>query len=168
MPKKRRLTRNIFLALFLVLVIMQFMQPKKNLGGDQSKHISTLYATPAEVKSILAVACDDCHSNYTKYPWYGYTQPVAWWLDGHINDGKRHLNFSEFAGYRPAKQFHKLEEVEELVGTGDMPLESYTKMHHEAKLSQEQKTALINWTIAVREQMRAQYPPDSLVMPKRR
>ena len=165
MPQKRKLTRNIFLSLFLVLVIIQFMQPKKNLGGDQSRHISTQYGTPLEVRAILASACDDCHSNYTKYPWYGYIQPIAWWLDGHINDGKRHLNFSEFAAYRPARQFHKMEEIEELVGTGEMPLGYYTKMHGEAKLSQEQKNAIVNWTIAVREQMKSMYPPDSLVMP---
>ena len=25
---------------------------------------------PADVKSILAKACNDCHSNNTRYPWY--------------------------------------------------------------------------------------------------
>ena len=46
---------------------------------------------PADVKTILAKACNDCHSNNTRYPWYANIQPVDWWLNKHVKTEKREL-----------------------------------------------------------------------------
>ena len=40
---------------------------------------------------------------------------------------------------------HKMEEIVEQVKEGEMPLESYTWMHKEANLTQEEKEILTNW-----------------------
>jgi hypothetical protein len=68
-----------------------------------------------------------------------------------------------------AIQNHKLGEVIETVDEGEMPLPSYTYLglHPEAKLSEAQKTVLINWARAQMDSIKANYPADSLVMPKR-
>ncbi len=87
---------------------------------------------------------------------------MAWWLDDHIREGKHDLNFSEFASYRIGKQYRKLEEVIDLVKKGDMPLQSYTIVHTDAKLTREEKVLLTSWTDALRDTIRAKYPPDSL------
>jgi hypothetical protein len=122
-----------------------------------------LYPIPGDVKTILVKACNDCHSNNTTYPWYSQIQPVAWWLDDHIQEGKKHLNISEFASYRLRKQYHKMEEVEEMLADGAMPLESYTYIHKDAKLTKEEKDKVIAWSKAIRDTMEAKYPMDSLV-----
>ncbi|MBZ4152212.1 heme-binding domain-containing protein, partial [Escherichia fergusonii] len=83
-----------------LFVAAQAFRPAKNNSNDTSKDISKSYVVPENVKAILAKACNDCHSNNTKYPWYAEIQPVAWWLNDHIQDGKKHLNFNEFDGYR--------------------------------------------------------------------
>ncbi len=64
------------------------------------------------------------------------------------------------------KQYHKLEEVEEMVQQGEMPLSSYTIIHTKAKLSSDQKALLVEWTKSLRTAMEAKYPIDSLVKPK--
>jgi hypothetical protein len=66
-------------------------------------------------------------------------------LQNHIQDGRKHLNFSTFATYEPKKQAHKLEEAAEMVEKGEMPMESYLIMHSEAKLSAEQKAQLVKY-----------------------
>lgn len=168
MANRKKIFRTVLWSLLAVFIIIQLFRPEKNNSGDSGNDISTVFPVPDRVKVLLDAACNDCHSNTTKYPWYSYIQPVAWWLDGHIRDGKKRLNLSEFAAYRPNRQFHKLEEIDELVSEKEMPLESYTWAHADAKLSDDQRQVLINWTKDLRDSMRANYPADSLVMPKRK
>ena len=160
--------KKVLLALLVVFLILQAFRPEKNLSGNKENDIITLYTVPAEVDQILVKACNDCHSNKTEYPWYAEVQPVAWWLDDHVKDGKKHLNFNEFGSYRLAKQYHKLEEVIDEVKEGEMPLESYTVVHRNANLTMEEKNILVNWSMAVRDTMKARYPADSLIMKKKK
>jgi hypothetical protein len=101
---------------------------------------------------------------------YANVQPVAWWLDSHVTDGKKHLNFSEFTNRPIAIQNHKWEEIIEMLEKKEMPLESYTYLglHSEADLTDDQREAVINWAKSQMEYLKANYPADSLVMPKRK
>lgn len=160
--------KKILLVLLVIFLVMQAFRPEKNVSGQKNNAIATLYPVPDNVNQILVKACNDCHSNTTVYPWYAEIQPVAWWLDDHVKDGKKHLNFDEFSTYRLAKQFHKLEEVFDEVKGGEMPLESYTVVHRDAKLTTEEKNILLDWSTAVRDTMKARYPADSLIMKKKK
>lgn len=142
MPKK------ILLLLLTVFIIIQFIRPAKNQSGDTSKDISTLYTIPADVRQILKTSCYDCHSNHTEYKWYDEIQPVRWWVEHHIKEGKAELNFSEFASYPEKKRLHKLEEIGDVVNNDEMPLASYTFVHRDAKLTAEQKEKIAEWAYA--------------------
>lgn len=159
----KTILKRFFQLLLLALIVIQFFRPAKNKSEDISKNdITTLYAVPQDVQHILKTSCFDCHSNNTVYPWYAEVQPVTWWLNSHIQDGKKDLNFSEFASYSPRRQYRKLEEVNELVKENEMPLDSYLWIHKDAKLTDQQKLTLASWVEAVRDTMEAKYPPDSL------
>ncbi|HEX6225546.1 MAG TPA: heme-binding domain-containing protein [Chryseolinea sp.] len=157
---------KILLALAAVFVIIQFFRPEKNLSNDESNSIKNAYVVPQHVETILQKACNDCHSNKTDYPWYANIQPVAWWLNNHIEEGKDELNFSTFTTRRIASQNHKFEEIVELVENGEMPLPSYTwlGLHPEAKLSDEEKATIITWAEEQMNQLKQKYPADSLVV----
>lgn len=140
------MVKKIAIGLLIALVIIQFFRPARNISTEKSPNdITNKYAVPVSVQEILKTSCNDCHSNNTVYPWYANIQPVAWWLADHVNEGKRELNFSEFSTYSPKKAHHKLEEVIEMVKEGEMPLQSYTIIHQNAKLSEPQKLELANW-----------------------
>lgn len=140
------MVKKIAIGLLVALVIIQFFRPARNISTEKSPNdITNKYAVPVSVQEILKTSCNDCHSNNTVYPWYANIQPVAWWLADHVNEGKRELNFSEFSTYSPKKAHHKLEEVIEMVKEGEMPLQSYTIIHQNAKLSEPQKLELANW-----------------------
>ena len=159
--------KKILLFLLAALIIIQFIHPKKNRSeGPQPNYIGNVYHIPADVKVILDKACNACHSNNTKYPWYSYTQPVDWWMTNHVNEGKKELNLDEYTNRNLRYQYHKLEEIAELVKEGAMPLDSYTWMHKDAKLTDVEKNALIVWADDLREEMEAKYPMDSLVRKK--
>lgn len=160
--------RKLLLVLFVILLVLQAFRPEKNTSANKENDISSLYPVPDNVEQILVKACNDCHSNSTVYPWYAEVQPIAWWLDDHVKDGKKHLNFNEFASYRLAKQYHKLEEVFDEVKGGEMPLESYTVVHRDAKLTDAERNILMDWSVAVRDTMKARFPADSLIMKKKK
>jgi hypothetical protein len=128
-------------------VIIQFIRPERNVSEEiiTARDVSKVHQIPENVHQILMKKCYDCHSNNTTYPWYINFQPVGWWLAHHIDEGKEELNFSEFATYDKKKADHKLEEIGEVLEDGSMPLKSYTLIHAEAKISDEEKQAVNAW-----------------------
>jgi len=138
--------KRILLILLVLLVIIQFIRPAENHSDKLSANDITLhYPVPDTVLSILKRSCYDCHSNNTSYPWYNRVQPVAWWLNSHVTEGKRELNFSEFASYPLKKQARKLKNTVKEIKEGDMPLNSYLWIHIDAALDQGQKNILVYW-----------------------
>ncbi|HMO33396.1 MAG TPA: heme-binding domain-containing protein [Lacibacter sp.] len=152
--------KKIGYGFLAALVIAQFIRPSRNQSeGPFPNDISNKVTIPADVATILKTSCNDCHSNNTHYPWYAMVQPLGWWLQRHVNEGKEHLNFNEFASYSAKKQDHKLEEVAETVTNGEMPLTSYTFIHRGAKLSAEQVAALQKWVTESRTLYRTPEQP---------
>ncbi|MBO4233397.1 cytochrome C [Riemerella anatipestifer] len=138
--------KKVALALFAIGIILQFFQiDKTNPAVNQGMDFTQIKKMPESTAKLLRNACYDCHSNETKYPWYTNIQPVAWLVKEHIDDGRKHLNFSTFATYSPEKQAEKIEESIEEIEKGGMPLESYLLAHPEAKLSDNQKQELVSF-----------------------
>ena len=145
------------------LIVIQFFHPKKNKAqGEQPNSVAKLHAVPDDVNVILKKACNDCHSNNTVYPWYSKIQPVDWWLENHIKDGKRELNLDEYASKSLRYQYNKMKEVIEQVKKEEMPLNSYTWIHKDAILTDAEKSSLINWAEGIVKNMESKYPIDSL------
>ncbi|MBC7776393.1 MAG: heme-binding domain-containing protein [Phycisphaerae bacterium] len=163
----KKYIRPLLYGLLALLVLAQFYRPTRNLSNDQANHVSTKYPVPADVEAILKPACYDCHSNQTQYPWYAEVQPVASWLANHVAEGKRKLNFSTFTNRKIAVQNHKFEEIIEMVKEEDMPLSSYTWIHGDARLSEQQRQTLVAWAQMNMDSLAAQYPADSLVLKRK-
>ncbi|HEV8285114.1 MAG TPA: heme-binding domain-containing protein [Chitinophagaceae bacterium] len=159
--------KKILFVLLIILIAIQFIHPTKNISTREPPHnISKAYHIPAEVKTILDKACMDCHSNNTRYLWYFKIQPIDWWLTNHINEGKRGLNFDEYTNRSLRYQYHKLEEIADQVKHDEMPLNSYNWIHKDAILTDQEKKTIIDWTESIRNEMKAKYPPDSLIRKK--
>ncbi|MCK0162196.1 heme-binding domain-containing protein [Allomuricauda sp. F6463D] len=149
-----KIVKKIAIALLIVLVGMQFLRPEKNISeGDYVTAFENEAKPSQEVKKILKTACYDCHSANTEYPWYNNIAPVSYWLADHIEDGKKHLDFSSWTSYDTKKKDHKLEELIEEVKEGNMPLNEYTWTHSDAKLTEDEVSVLVAWA----EQTRANY-----------
>src|ERR1039458_4586103 len=75
------IAKKVLIGLLVVLVIIQFIHPEKNINTTVSAlDMNVMYPIPDSVNRVLKNACYDCHSNNTRYPWYNNIQPVAWWL----------------------------------------------------------------------------------------
>lgn len=140
---------NKFVRYFLILALVafvsiQFVRPEKNNRGYESVMAFEKETTPSfEVAEILKTNCYDCHSNQTQYPWYAEISPISYWLEEHVENGKKHLNVSEWDSYSLKKKDHKLEELIEFVEEGEMPLNSYTWLH--GNLSEDETKLILQW-----------------------
>ena len=139
---------KIILAIVLfIFIAIQFYQPALNVDKGQvyTTDFTQVYKMPVEVKAMLQTSCYDCHSNNTKYVWYDYIQPARAIVENHINNAKEDLNFNEWGTYTNRKQERLLNSIKEQIETKQMPLSSYTLMHKDAKLNDEQIKVLTNW-----------------------
>lgn len=147
---KRKLQLAGVFALVLLIAI-QFVQPARNESAAASPNdLKSRHPVPADVAALLQRACYDCHSNHTRYPWYAAVQPVGWWLAWHVDDGKRHLDFSEFSAYPAKRAKKKLAEIADEVETRGMPLKSYTWLHPEARLTPAEIRLVVDWAEGLR------------------
>jgi len=161
------MVKKILVFLLVALVLIQFFHPKKNMAASvPANNIAAINPMPEDVKKILEVSCNDCHSNNTVYPWYSKIQPVDWWMNNHVKEGKGEINFDEFATYSLRRQYKKMDEIIKQVKEEEMPLNSYTWIHKNAILSADQKQVVIAWAEGIRASMQQKYPPDSLAKKK--
>ena len=141
-----KLYKKILLALLIVFIAIQFIQPAHNISGQVlPTDITKTVNVPDKVLAIFKNSCYDCHSNNTRYQWYVYIQPMGWMMARHIKNGKDNLDFSDFGSYSQRKQANKLRAIETSIKEGSMPLSSYTIMHTDAKLSVEDKKLITDW-----------------------
>jgi hypothetical protein len=149
--------KRVLIALLVILVLIQFIRINKtNPVSDPAQDLINILQPPDDLAHIMKVACYDCHSHHTTYPWYTNIAPFSFWIKAHINEAREHLNFSVWSTYDDKRAHHKLEECYEEVLEGHMPLPSYTWMHGEAKLNAEQRKSLATWF----ESQMSKYTPD--------
>lgn len=84
---------------------------RENKPIDSKNNFVDIYKTPQNIKVILKNACYDCHSNETIYPNYAYVAPISWTIKDHINEGREHLNFSEWGIYNKELKENAIEKT---------------------------------------------------------
>src|SRR5690554_1354306 len=148
MRKKNAISKSklILMVLLAVLLLIQLVRPQKNTAAiPAGKAFVDTFKVGKQVDAILAVSCYDCHSNNTDYPWYSEIQPMAWFMDKHIKDGKEKLNFDELPSYGSRRLNSKFTQITKQIEQDKMPLNSYLWMHEGARLSMEDKRLLVDY-----------------------
>ena len=145
-----RLLRSAVLVCVGVFLAGQLIRPARtNPPTDPARTLGArLPVTPA-ASAVMKRACRDCHSNDTRWPWYSKVAPVSWLVFDHVKSGRRHFNYSEWAGYAPDKTRKLLHDICEEVQDGSMPVGSYTLVHQDARLSDADVQALCSWTKSI-------------------
>jgi hypothetical protein len=134
-------------AFLIAGVGIQAVRPARtNPPTDESRTLATRAPMPPHVSAIVNRACRDCHSNDTTWPWYSNVAPISWLLIDHVNHGRRHFNYSDFASYKDEDARRLLKNVCELTRKHEMPMGSYLLMHDEARLNDADVLALCEWS----------------------
>ena len=146
--------RKIIIVLAILFLAIQFIRPARNTGmADATTDITHFVHVPDTVLNLLKKSCYDCHSNHTEYPWYTNINPAGLWMQNHIDDGKKAINFSDLSSFNKKKLDHRLGDIAQQVEKHDMPLSSYTLIHTYAKLNDAEIKLLKDWTDSARKEV---------------
>ena len=98
-------------------------------------------SSDSQVNTILQKSCYQCHSTGGSAPWYAAVSPT--YLAA--NSARGVLNFSDWQTYDSQKKSEALKNIEASVNGGSMPPGDYTALDHSARLSDDEKQALLKW-----------------------
>lgn len=127
------------LAIFLIIQLVPFGRQYDNPPILQEPQ----WPSPESLE-IARRACFDCHSHETVWPWYSKIAPVSWLIIRDVQNGREHLNFSDWSNAG-----HDAEEIGEVIFEGEMPLLRYTLLHPEARLTAAERQILARALAAV-------------------
>ncbi|MDA0176317.1 MULTISPECIES: heme-binding domain-containing protein [Flavobacteriaceae] len=149
-----KILKIIAIVLLVAFVGIQFIPTTRNQSEVVPKtDFMLVNDVPNDIKNKLQVSCYDCHSNNTIYPWYNKVQPVAWFLEDHIKEGKAELNFNEWDDYSNRRKNSKLKSIINQIENGEMPLWSYTLIHKNALLSTGEKELIIGYMKQIKDSL---------------
>lgn len=147
---------KIVIVIVAIVAVIQLYRPAKtNPPVDPSKTLAANTQMPPDVKQILDRSCSDCHTYNTVWPKYSYFAPSSWLVVDDVNEGRRHVNFSDWAQYSVQQQQRKLSAICNEVKDGGMPLRQYTWMHKGTALDQSQRDAVCAWVKAEQQRITA-------------
>ena len=98
-------------------------------------------STDSQVNTIIQKSCYQCHSTGGSAPWYAAVSPT--YLAA--NSARGVLNFSDWQTYDVQKKSEALKNIEASVNGGSMPPGDYTALDHSARLTDDEKQALLKW-----------------------
>lgn len=131
----RRILKRAFYAGLVLYGLIQLVP----YGRDRTARL--VIVEPAwdstRTRELAKRACFDCHSNETQWPWYAWIAPVSWLVQYDVNEGREHLNFSEFD-----KRQRNADESADQVRSGEMPPWQYLPLHPAARLSDVEREEL--------------------------
>jgi len=149
-----KIVKIIAIVLLVAFLGIQFFPVERNQSDSVPKtDFMLVNDVPSDIQNKLQVSCYDCHSNNTQYPWYNKVQPVAWFLEDHIKEGKAELNFNEWDSLSSRRKSSKLRSIIKQIESGEMPLDSYTLIHKDAKFSEAEAEELINFITQLKDSL---------------
>ena len=138
--------KKLSIGIVILFVVIQLIP--SGLPDNSTDVSNDLIATndiPLEVEKILQQSCYDCHSNQSVLPWYAYVAPVKFLVAKDIIEGREHLNFSNWNSLSKMDKIEALDDLYEEVEEAEMPMEIYTVMHSNSKLTESQREILMTW-----------------------
>jgi len=121
------------LLLVVLFALAQLVRPQRaNPPVDPSHAIQSQVSS--ELGAILDRSCGDCHSNRTSWPPITRVAPLSWLYAYAVAEGRKAVNFSEWASYPPERQQQLLGAACQDVTAGKMP-GVWATLHSEARLS---------------------------------
>lgn len=141
----RRVTKAIVWLFALFLAIQMIRPARTNPPVDPARTLEAHVEVPPEVEAILTRSCADCHTNRTRWPWYSNVAPASWLVVNDVNEGRRHMNLSDWE-QRHRHEGSPFDEICKQVRDGEMPLWYYTPLHPETRLSPGDVQTICAWT----------------------
>ena len=126
----------MLIVLLVTFIVIQFIpntltQENPPVSGEPK------WDSP-ETRETFFKACADCHSNETRFPWYGTVAPISWMIENEVKNGRKHFNISEWDRRQQGG-----DKTADAVQRGAMPTGPYLLMHPRTNLNIEEKKKFV-------------------------
>ena len=150
----RRLIRaSLFSAvLFAVTLTGVALRPEPPAATD--KPLFSGSQIDEQTRALFQRACQNCHSDNTKWPWYSRIPPASWMIAKDVNNARSHVNFSNWGSYGVEQREDFLTQIGANVRNGRMPLPRYVFLHREAVLTAQERQQIYQWSKAEKKRLR--------------
>lgn len=105
--------------------------------------------------AVVKRACQNCHSENTKWPWYSHVAPVSWLLAQDVRQARSHMNLSRWQDYSTDDRLRLLSAIGSAVRNRAMPPQRYLLLHPEARLGDAERQQIYRWTRTERRRISA-------------
>ncbi len=133
------------LRLALVLVVAALALAQAVPVDRTNPPVESTVSAPPEVAAALRKACFDCHSHETVWGWHTRIAPASWLVAHDVSEGREELNFSRWSALDAGRLQKLAKKIPEEVRDGDMPPFLYGLAHPEAKLTDAERKAIVDW-----------------------
>lgn len=126
----------VVVVLVAVLVAAQVIHPARtNPATDASRTLQAEVGHASALVTVVDRSCGDCHSNGTVWARYPSAGALSWVIARGVTEGRRALNFSEWAAYSPDARRAQLAASCRDARAGTMPMSAYLRLRPEARLA---------------------------------
>jgi hypothetical protein len=163
MSEGHTLTKTILIALGTVAIAAvggSLIHPFGAMASGANQAIFREAQIDPETLAIVQRACQNCHSQNTKWPWYGHVAPVSWLLAHDVQQARSHMNLSQWQNYLTDDRLRLLSAVGSAVRNRAMPPQRYLLLHPEARLSNGERQQIYSWTRNERRRLTAGETPS--------
>jgi hypothetical protein len=118
------------------VVAAQLVPPERtNPAIDATRTLEAEFGATSRLVAVVDRACGDCHSNATVWARYTRVAPLSWVIARGVTEGRKAVNFSNWAAYPPDARRALLTASCQDAATGKMPMSAYLVLRPEARLS---------------------------------
>ena len=148
-----------FAATAILAASCSLIQPfgKVNSGAWKGRILSGAQID-SETLGLIQRACQNCHSFNTELPFYGRIAPMSWLMARDVRQARLHMNLSQWQEYSTDDRIMLLSEVGSAVKNHEMPVRRYVLLHSEARLSDQERDQIYQWTRAERKRLKSALP----------
>ena len=126
----------VAVVLVAVVVAAHLVRPERtNPAIDPARTLQAQVGATSRLVAVVDRACGDCHSNGTVWARYPRAAPLSWLIARGVTEGRKAVNFSEWATYSPDVRRALLAASCRDAENGRMPMRAYLKLRPEARLS---------------------------------
>jgi hypothetical protein len=137
--------RALLVAAVVVLAGLQFVGPARtNPRRTPSSALAAKVTVPDDVNKVLKRSCWNCHSSETVWPWYSYVAPISWRVIDDVNEARKQMDLTDWR-YSPEEGADLLDGICQQIKRHRMPLPLYTRIHGDARLSDEEIRRVCAW-----------------------